>query len=221
MGVASAFAQGFPMAPPRKQIAPDIVAEAKRLYEQTITPTYDIAAMMGISRSTFNNRVSDWGWTRRGVNNPAVDIARVVRGSAVTTLTANAAIDAAADITRLEAAPPMQRAALAARIQGIVEREMDAVERVLGRLGPADQAEAERSARTLASVARTLREIAALIKPDQVTPPDDADDDPVPRDIDELRHELARRIHTIIDAQRAEDSGGGDGASARPEARRS
>jgi len=205
------------MSPPRKYIAPEVMAEAKRLYEQTMTPTHDIAAMMGISRSTFNNRVSDWDWVRRGVNNPAVNIARVVRGSAVASLTASAGAEAAQGGSpgeAITAVAPTDRAALAARIQHVVEREMDAVERVLDKLGPTSEAEAERSTRTLANVARTLREIVALMKPDEVTPPNDADDDPIPRDIDEFRHELARRINALVDAEREREregaGGGGD-----------
>ena len=69
------------------------------------------------------------------------------------------------------------------RIQNVVEREMAVVERVVNLLGPADEAEAERTVRTLAGISRTLREIAALNQPDEVTPPNETDDD-VPRDID-------------------------------------
>lgn len=67
-----------------------------------------------------------------------------------------------------------QRVALAVRIQSVVEREIAAVERVLDAVGAADGGEAERTARTLASISRTLREIAALNQPDEVNPPDEA-----------------------------------------------
>jgi hypothetical protein len=211
------------MAPSRKQIAPELVAEGRRLYEQTLTPVPDIAAMMGISRTTFNDRAREWGWTKRHAHDGAVDLARAVRGAAVAALTSNAVTVCEAqpaDAARSEALPPARRVAVAARIQSVVEREMDAVERVLDKLGPADQAEAERTARTLASLARTLREIAALTRPDEVMPPDDADDDPIPRDIDEFRRELARRIHAIIDARRSGEGGRGDEAAAGAEVQR-
>jgi hypothetical protein len=59
--------------------------------------------------------------------------------------------------------------------------------------------------RTLAAVARTLREIAAITKPQEMlqemAPLDDAADDPMPRDIDEFRRELTRRVEKIIDAE--------------------
>jgi len=98
--------------------------------------------------------------------------------------------------------------ALTRRILDVVEREMDAVEDVLKQLGPADKAEAERSARTLASLARTMHEIAALARPEDITPPDDPDDNPVPRDIDALRDELARRIEALVAAEREREGAG-------------
>ena len=97
---------------------------------------------------------------------------------------------------------PEQRLAMALRIQRVVEREMDAMERILAVIQPADQIEAEHGARTLAGVSRALREIKALTEPDEVTPPDDADDDSIPLDIDEFRNELARRINEFVDAER-------------------
>jgi hypothetical protein len=49
----------------RIEIAPELVAEGKRLYEQTLTPIADIAAMMGVCRETLNNRSCEWGWKHR------------------------------------------------------------------------------------------------------------------------------------------------------------
>ena len=51
------------MATPRIEIAPELVAEGRRLYEQTLTPMHYIAAMMGISRRTLENRIREWNWT--------------------------------------------------------------------------------------------------------------------------------------------------------------
>jgi hypothetical protein len=65
----------------------------------------------------------------------------------------------------------------------------------------------------MASISRALREIATLVQPDEVKAPDDADDDPVPRDIDEFRNELARRIRGFIEAR----SAGADGIPAHAE----
>jgi putative membrane protein len=46
------------MAGRRKDIAPERVAEYRRLYENTLTPVREIAAIMGISRNTVDNRLA-------------------------------------------------------------------------------------------------------------------------------------------------------------------
>jgi len=196
----------------RRQMAPELLTEAKRLYEQTLAPVDDIAGMLGLSRSNFYRRVKEGGWRGRRASIGTFQFTRALSGSAVMAMTAEPAEQRRAEPTMCDdTISPQQRMALALRIQSVVEREMEAIERVLGKITPSDQIEAEHGARTLASIARTLREIAALSKPEQETPPNDADDDSVPRDIDAFREELARRIHAFIDAQ-ADGQGAGAGA---------
>ena len=199
------------MASPKIQVAPELVAEGQRLYETTMTTIGDIAALMGLSRRTLENRIVEWKWQRRRQPSGAIDIFHAVRGATLAVATAAAPAPNGAIAAPVS---PQQRAALAQRIQNVVEREMTVLERVVGVLGPSNEAAAERTAQTLAGISRTLREIAALNRPDEVTPPDEADDDPVPRDIDEFRNELARRIHALIDARCGGESGVGDEADA-------
>jgi len=178
------------MAMPKIQIAP----EGKRLYDLTLTPVADIATMMGVSRKTLERRIHEWGWTPRSAPRHATD--RMLVALAPSNMV-GATPAVAVPLT------PEARAALATRIHGIVAQSLDAVERVLRIVGPADEVGAERSARTIAAVARTLTEFAVFTKPDDAPPPDDADDDdPVPRDIEEFRRELARRIRGFIEARR-------------------
>ncbi|MGZ8390142.1 MAG: hypothetical protein ACXWVL_06040 [Rhodoplanes sp.] len=92
------------------------------------------------------------------------------------------------------------------RVQRVVERELDAIDSVLSVLGVADSADAERSARTLASLARALTEVMRLTVPEQTPDPDE--DDALPRDLDEFRRELARRIEAL--AAEAEAAAPGD-----------
>jgi hypothetical protein len=208
------FAGRLSMRGCKIEIAPERIAEGKQLYELTETPVPDIAAMMGISPRTLTRRVVEWGWTPRRAPRHVTDRALVAAAPAVAVV--NAAPGAADD----SLAPEARTAANAARIQKIVKRGLDAVERVLDKVGPADEGGAERSARTLAAVARTLQEMAAITTPDEGAPPDEADDDPVPRDIDEFRNELARRIHALIDAQSDDESEDGDEADAGTNAQR-
>ncbi|MBI1203986.1 MAG: hypothetical protein GC182_15905 [Rhodopseudomonas sp.] len=194
------------MSARRIEIAPELIAEGRRLYERTQTPLRDVAAVMGISRRTLENRIREFNWRRRRVASRPIELLHVARGAAIAAMTGD---DTPATDDRPVSS--QRRAAIAERIQAVVEREMEAVERVLAVIGPADQAEAEGSARALASIARTLREVAALNLPnEEVKDADDADAGAeIPRDMDEFRRELARRLHAIIDAQSAE-AGGGD-----------
>jgi hypothetical protein len=177
-------------------IAPERIAEGKQLYELTETPVPGIAALMGVSPRTLTRRVAEWRWTPRSAPRLTTDRALVAVAPAV------AAVKAAPGAADDALSPAARTAANAARIQKIVTLGLDAVERVLDQVGPSDQGGAERSARTLAAVARTLQEMAAITQPVEVTPPDETDDDPVPRDIDEFRRELTRRIRNFIDARR-------------------
>ncbi len=187
----------------KKQLAPELLTEAKRLYEQTLAPVDDIAGMLGLSRSNFYKRVREGGWRGRRAKIGTFQFARALSGSAVVAMTAEPAEQPRAEfVVNGDPPSPQQRMALALRIQRVVEHEMDAVERIVKNITPSDQIEAEHGARTLASVARTLREIQALNRAENETQPDAADDDPIPRDINEFRRELARRIRGFIEARR-------------------
>ena len=197
----------------KKEIAPELLAEAKRLYEQTLAPVGDIAEMVGLSRSNFYERVREGGWRSRRAK-PTFNFARALSDGVREVIAPESAERLRAEpAVCIEPVSPQQRMAIAQRIMNVVEREMDAVERIIETIKPTDQLEAEHGARTLATVSRMLRESAALIRPVEETPPNEADDDPVPRDIDEFRNELARRIHAIIDMQEtAEGRGSGNAA---------
>jgi hypothetical protein len=79
-----------------------------------------------------------------------------------------------------------------------------------------EPAERERDARMLAVLVKTLRELAALDESHKdaarAVQADPTDDDPVPRDIDEFRRELARRIQAFVGS----DSAATPGCGARP-----
>jgi hypothetical protein len=97
-----------------------------------------------------------------------------------------------------------------ARIERLVEDELAAEEAARRQLGlaPRAVAEAERVARTLASLTQTLLVLQRL----RASAPQPAgathDDDDMPRDLDEFRRELARRI----EAWAANRNDGGDAA---------
>lgn len=186
----------------KKEFTPEAIAQAKHLYEQTLAPVNDIIDMLGVGKPRFYRLVKAEGWKGRRASAGTFQFARAVVDAA--------ALPAAASGSASKALAEA-RVALAARIQNAAEREIEAIERLLAVMAPADNAEADRTARTLASVARALREIAALNQPEEVAPPDEADPDPVPSDIDEFREALARRIESFIAARRAANDGGVSG----------
>jgi hypothetical protein len=104
------------------------------------------------------------------------------------------------------------RASLITRMWRTAERQVEEIEDRLAVAG-LEIAERESNARTLAIVVKTLRELEAVDEAEKSRKgkkqpsDDDIDDDPVPRDMDEFRNELARRINALVDSRTG--SGGG------------
>lgn len=92
------------------------------------------------------------------------------------------------------------------RVSGAIEDELNQIENMVsGRPVPLRQhGQAERRARMLASLARTLREVMQLRAGEEKA---QRDDDAVPRDINELRRELASRLERIVADTTADRSG--------------
>lgn len=97
------------------------------------------------------------------------------------------------------AAPRRPRAGEAiTRINRSIEVELTRIDELLAgsKAGVRTHAEVDRRARTLASLARTLRELTSLRKEQEK--PKQADDEGFPRDLGELRRALARRLEVLV-----------------------
>jgi hypothetical protein len=105
------------------------------------------------------------------------------------------------------------------RLERLVEKELDAEEAVRAQLGPLPRnpADAERTARTLSTLTQTLH---ALQRLRSGTGPDTDNDDDMPRDIDEFRRDLARRIDAFVASRTQRADAGGDPDSDAVEAAR-
>jgi hypothetical protein len=93
------------------------------------------------------------------------------------------------------------REALVARLWRNAERQVEQIEQRLAAAGHAP-AEGDANARALATLVKTLRELSAFDEEQarrQAPAEQDDDDDPIPRDIDEFRRELARRMDAFVD----------------------
>lgn len=112
-------------------------------------------------------------------------------------------------VERLDDPPPASGAELIERVSRAVERELSQIEVIIGghHVKPAQRTEAERRARTLASLARTLGEVMRLRRQDQRVKPFDDD---VPRDLDEFRRELSRRLEQMVRSREAVSAGGNE-----------
>jgi hypothetical protein len=90
------------------------------------------------------------------------------------------------------------RAALVSRMWRTAERQVEEIEDRLAVAG-IELAERESNARTLAIVAKTLRELAAVDdKPRGKETAKDDDDEAPPRNIDDLRRALAEKLEAFV-----------------------
>jgi hypothetical protein len=100
-------------------------------------------------------------------------------------------------VDRADDPPPATGIALIERVTRAVERELSQIEVIVGghHVKAAQRTEAERRARTLASLARTLTEVRKLRADEhRVKPQDDPDR---PRDLEELRRRLSERLERM------------------------
>jgi hypothetical protein len=101
-------------------------------------------------------------------------------------------------VQRVADPPPAIGIALVERVTRAVERELSQIEVIVGgnHVNKVQRTEAERRARTLASLARTLTEVRKLrADEDRVK---SRDDDARPRNTPEFRMELARRLGQLV-----------------------
>ncbi|EKS28704.1 hypothetical protein [Afipia felis] len=114
-----------------------------------------------------------------------------------TTSTRNRASHIRSAVDRLNDPPPAPLPALLKRVSSAIERELTQIEIIIcgTHVHPRHRTEAERRARTLASLARTLREVMLLRDREEKNC---EDDDTVPRDLDEFRRQLAQRLDELV-----------------------
>lgn len=146
---------------------------------------------LGVCARTFRDWRRQWEWPRRDKRLAAAQ--RVARRTALGRELAQAAVP----LATLEAAvppedeAPVDRPAIAARLARTVRAQLDG-------FAPADAADPERAARTLASLVKTLGAADTLARQGEGRPHDDEPDDGAPRSLEELRQELARRLERLV-----------------------
>lgn len=198
-------------------------------YEHTGRPIEDICAEHGISSGTLRDRMRRWGWARRRLPIPregpppappidhAILLLPVTQTGPVAPALASAPASASPITPSAPGLPTMPQAAaiehasdggdsdpvsIVPRLQNAVGRVLPAIEAIVTRLGanPANAREMERSARALASLTRTLRELNVLLGQHRAS----AAEDNMPEDIDAFRLDLARRIDLFVASRTGE-----------------
>jgi hypothetical protein len=168
-------------------VDPEVLQQARQLYEETSVPIDAIAGMMGMKSRTFQTLREKHGWKLRQPRRPAET------GGAAAAEPEEAGPPVESPV--VAALPGADRAATISRIRDTVEREIAAVElslRRLDRLTPR-VGDGEKAARTLASLVKTLNELKRLDAA-QATDAPAAEDG---TDIDEFRRDLARRLDAL------------------------
>lgn len=104
------------------------------------------------------------------------------------------------------------RAALVTRMWRTAERQVEEIEERLKAAG-LELAERESNARTLAIVAKTLRELSAFDEAKKTRGKEvskDDDDDAMPRNVDDLRQALARKLDAFVAGRSGRVPGGAE-----------
>ncbi|MEA2876070.1 MAG: hypothetical protein QOF14_1266 [Hyphomicrobiales bacterium] len=175
------------MPRPPRIFAPAALADARYRYEETMEPFASIAARLGIGERTLHTNIRAWGWRRR---RPAG--AKAANAEAASAPAASGITLSALELEVLRAAETVQATA---------QRGVAAIGLIVAKLGPSvNTAEAERIARTLATLTRTLQEVLRLTTP---YAPDEPDNDRGPDDPDEFARDLLRRLDEFARGRKA------------------
>jgi hypothetical protein len=210
--------------PAHRTYTPELFANARARYEQTAEPVAVIAADLGIHRESMRRLARNHNWIR-GNMPPARDLSPAMR-----LLAAAQAMEAGLSPPPVESLPappastspplaplvgggekaPAEPSAIE-RVERAVLAELATVEAMRAELGTVPQrwTDAERTARTLGLLTQTLQHLQRLRAgraPESRSYDDENNDDDLPRDIDEFRRDLARRIDAFV-ASRTEPRG--------------
>jgi hypothetical protein len=172
--------------PPRFKFTPEAMAGIRYLVEETDQPMRSIALGIGISKRTLE-RICE----REKIRSRERPRSRNLPTALKLQLEAEKAIH-----TEMQPAADTPSATVADRLENAVEKELAAVELMRTKLGlePSDPVDTERTARTLERLTETLLKIRRWRLPDAAK---DTDYE-LPKDIDEFRHSLARRIEAFV-----------------------
>jgi hypothetical protein len=191
----------MPLTRPKREYTAEWLAHACYRYEETDEALYSIAGDLGIHSKTLQRLATIHGWKLRK-DRPPRDLSPALK----------------LEIAAREAVPavaPSDAPSVADRLEAAVEVELRKVESLRGQLskGARRSIEAERIARTLATLTETLFKVRRLRQPggSQAT-----DDDDLPSDADGFRINLAHRIDVFVRSRIDRSVSGGSEPAIEP-----
>jgi hypothetical protein len=183
--------------------APEALAHAKHRYEDTDEPQESIAADLRIHRKSLDRLAKKEGWKLRKDRPPrelppALQLSMQASEALAEPLTPAASIEVEANPSPVPPQSDALATTLAGRLEVAVEKELQRVETLRIEFGSAAHRaiEAERTARTLATLTETLFKVRRLREAG--ASPLTAADDEMPADAELFRCELARRIEAFV-----------------------
>jgi hypothetical protein len=183
---------------PAYGLTPEALEYARQRYEKTDDWVSVIAADLHKSRATMYNIIRANGWQLRR-DRPPQGLPQALKLDIEAADALDNKAPEAPDAGDRSANPdaPSDPVSVAARLEAALENELCKVESLRGEFGPRGKrsAEAERVARTLATLTETLFKVRRLRQPGGSQT---ADDDDLPSDPDGFRVALAHRIDVFV-----------------------
>jgi hypothetical protein len=182
---------------PAYGLSAEALEYTRKRYEETDDLQNVIAADVGISRGTLNRIAKAQGWQLRKDRPP-----RGLSPALKLDITAAEAVEqktspAAKAENGTDPDSPRDAVSVADRLEAALEKELCKVESLRGESGPRGKrsVEAERIARTLATLTETLFKVRRLRHPGNIS---GSNDDDLPSDADGFRLALAHRIDVFV-----------------------
>lgn len=178
----------------------ETIAKAKLLYDSGVTPIPEILALLEMSAAQFHTFRVRNGWPLRArFGRPKAD---------VETKGATPKRHDGSNVRPISPEREHEARIMIARLEDAVAREFARAEAALAKYAPKSS---ETSARTLSSLVKTLAELKRMRRDGKATETakeahddaDEVDDDAPPRNLAELRAELARRLERLQGEQQA------------------
>jgi hypothetical protein len=183
---------------PAYGLSAEALEYTRQRYEETDDLQSTIAADIRISRGTLNRVAKAQGWVLRK-DRPPRGLSQALKLDIEAT---EAEHDKASQPSKAEdrnTAPdsPPVAGSVADRLEAALEEELRKVESLRGESGPRGKrsVEAERIARTLATLTETLFRVRRLREPGNIN---GSNDDDLPADADGFRLALAHRIEVFV-----------------------